>query len=49
MVKAWKEQVVIPTYEVGKPKRIRCFWKIAFIREVVVSFIPYPCYRTYFR
>lgn len=21
------------------PKRIRCFWKIAFIREVVVSFI----------
>lgn len=39
MVKAWKEQVVIPTYEVGKPEKNPMFLEIAFIREVAVSFI----------
>lgn len=32
MVKAWKERVVIPTYEVGKPEK-----NPIFFRETCVS------------
>ena len=33
MVKAWKEKVVIPTYEVGKPRRIRFSWRTGVSRQ----------------
>lgn len=32
MVKAWKERVVIPTYEVGKPEK-----KSDILRETCIS------------
>lgn len=39
MVKAWKEKVVIPTYEVGKPEKILYFSRNVFIRVQVAWFI----------
>lgn len=35
MVKAWREKVVIPTYEVGKPERILFSWRNVSTRAVV--------------
>lgn len=32
-VKAWRETVVIPTYEVGEPEKILFFLKKEFIRD----------------
>ena len=32
MVKAWKEKVVIPTYEVGKPEKNPIFLRNEFIK-----------------
>lgn len=34
MVKAWKEKVVIPTYEVGKPEKNQYSWRNAYIKAV---------------
>lgn len=39
MVKAWKEKVVIPTYEVGKPEKILSSLKNVYIREVAEWYI----------
>lgn len=39
MVKAWKEKVVIPTYEVGKPEKNPIFLENVFIRVQVAWFI----------
>ncbi len=36
-VKAWEEQTVIPTYEVGKPEKIRFFLKNVSIREAAAK------------
>ena len=35
MVKAWKEKVVIPTYEVGKPEKNPISWRNGCIKAVV--------------
>ena len=46
MVKAWRETVVIPTYEVGTPEKNPIFWKnyakISRIakNELFMSFSP---------
>ena len=39
MVKAWKEKVVIPTYEVGKPEKNPIFLEKRVIRVQVAWFI----------
>lgn len=36
MVKAWKEKVVIPTYEVGKPEKILSSLRNEFIKAQAV-------------
>ena len=35
MVKAWREKVVIPTYEVGKPEKNPISWRNVSTRAVV--------------
>ncbi len=32
-VKVWEETVILPTYEIGAPTKIRCFWKASPILE----------------
>lgn len=39
MVKAWKEKVVIPTYEVGKPEKNPIFLENVSIKAQAVWFI----------
>ena len=41
MVKAWKEQVVIPTYEVGKPEKNPMFLENRVYQGS--SGVVYPC------
>lgn len=36
VVKAWKESVMLPTYEIGEEEKIRFFWKNVFIRVAQV-------------
>lgn len=42
MVRAWRETVIIPTYEIGKPEKNPIFLEKRFIREVVALFIRMP-------
>lgn len=38
-VRAWEEDIMLPTYEIGEKRRILFFLKREFIREVVELFI----------
>lgn len=40
IVKVWEEDLLIPTYNTGKPEKNPMFLRNGFIREVVVSSIP---------
>lgn len=42
MVKAWREKVVIPTYEVGTPEKNPIFLEKECIRVRAEWFIPTP-------
>ncbi len=42
MVKAWKEQVVIPTYEVGKPEKNPMFLENRVYQGSSGVVYPYP-------
>ena len=39
IVKVWEEDILLPTYGIGKPGRIRCSWKNVCIREAAGSYI----------
>lgn len=36
VVKAWKESVMLPTYEIGEEEKNPIFWKNVFIRVAQV-------------
>ena len=42
MVKAWKEKVVIPTYESGKPEKNPIFLENRVYQEASGVVYPYP-------
>ncbi|WP_262495116.1 hypothetical protein [Bacteroides fragilis] len=31
-VKVWEEDILLPTYGIGRPERTRCFWKSVSIK-----------------
>lgn len=39
-VRAWEEDILLPTYEIGKKKRTRFSWKNVYTKAAAVRYIP---------